>query len=185
MARVVYCMMVSLDGYIEDGNGDFAFSMPDEDVHQHANEQTRGTAAFLFGRGLYEVMEQPWRDAGESTDVPEVEAEFAREYLATPRFVFSDTLEEVPDGVTLVRRRDAVAEATRLKEEVDGELAVGGAGLAATLVDLIDEFRLYVMPVAVGGGKAFFPAQEDLRLRLTEHRAFDSGAVYLSYERAD
>lgn len=184
MAKVIYSMNVSLDGYIEDPDGSFGFSVPDEAVHEHANEQTRAATAFLFGRGLYEVMEEPWTQAAQQTDLPEVEAEFAREYLATPRIVFSDTLEEVPDGVTLVHSRDAVAEVTRLKEEMDGELALGGAGLAATLVDLIDEFRLYLMPIAVGGGKPFFAAKGELRLRLVEHRAFDSGAMYLRYERA-
>ena len=184
MATVVYSMIVSLDGYIEDANGSFGFLVPDEDVHRHANEQTRAATAFLFGRGLYGVMEEAWTKAAQQTDLPAVEAEFAREYLATPRIVFSDTLEDVPDDVTLVRSRDAVHEVTRLKEEMNGELDLGGAGLAATLVNLIDEFRLYVMPVAVGRGKPFFASKGDLRLRLIEHRAFDSGAMYLRYERA-
>jgi dihydrofolate reductase len=66
--------------------------------------------------------------------------------------VFSDTLK----SVRLVRSSDAVAEVTGLKQETDGHLDLGGASLAASLVDLIDEFRLFVMPVVVGGGKPFF-----------------------------
>ena len=184
MAKVIYSMNVSLDGYVEDPSGSFAFSVPAEDVHREANEQTRAATAFLFGRGLYEVMEEPWTQAAQQPDVSQVEAEFAREYLATPRIVFSDTLEEVPDGVTLVRSRDAAAEVTRLKAEMKGELSIGGAGLAASMVDHIDEFRLFVMPVAVSGGKPFFAAKKELCLRLIEHRRFDSGAMYLCYERA-
>ena len=105
-------------------------------------------------------------------------------YVETPRIVFSDTLESVPEGVRLVRSGDAVAEVTRLKEETDGHLDVGGPGLAASLLDLIDEFRLVLLPAVVGGGKPFFPAgAAGLELRLAEHSAFASGAVYLRYER--
>jgi dihydrofolate reductase len=185
MGTIHYSMNVSLDGYVEDANGGIGFSAPDDDVHREANEQTRQTAVFLFGRRLYEVMEEPWTAAASRDDLPEVEAEFARLYLQTPRIVFSDTLDDVPDGVRLVRSKDAVAEVTRLKQETDGVLSLGGPTLAASMLDLIDEFRLFVMPVAIGAGKPFFPAGNQLRLRLNEHRAFPSGAVYLRYERAD
>jgi dihydrofolate reductase len=184
MGKVIYSMNVSLDGYIEDPTGSFAFSAPDEDVHRLANDQTRQASAFLFGRRLFEVMEEPWTTAATRDDLPDVEAEFARLYVERPRIVFSDTLQDVPDGVRLVRRRDAVQEVVRLKREVEGELGLGGATLAASLVDLIDEFRPTVMPVVTGGGKPFFPAQHQLRLRLLEHRAFSSGAVHLRYEPA-
>ena len=108
MSRAVYCpmgilsytMSISLDGYIEDVNGGIAFSEPDEEVHRFANQQTRETAALLFGRGLYEVMEKFWT-APERADGREVEAEFAREYAATPRIVFSDSLESVAPGAGL------------------------------------------------------------------------------------
>jgi dihydrofolate reductase len=184
MGKVRYSMHVSLDGYIEDPNGSIEFSAPAEDVHRMANEQAWQASAFLFGRRLYEVMEEPWTTAASRDDLPDVEAEFAQAYVRTPRIVFSDTLESVPDGVRLVRSNDAVAEVTRLKQQTDGYLDLGGASLAASLVDLIDEFGLYIMPVGVGGGKPFFPARKKLQLRLVEHRTFASGTVYLRYERA-
>jgi dihydrofolate reductase len=112
-----------------------------------------------------------------------VEAEFAREYAATPRIVFSDSLESVAPGCRLVRRADAVDEVVRLKEETDGELSVGGADLAAALLDLIDEFRPMVVPAFVGGGKPYFPLGADLRLRLLGQRTFRNGTVYLRYGR--
>jgi dihydrofolate reductase len=184
MGKVLYSMIVSLDGYIEDSAGSIEFSVPDDEVHRLANEQARQASAFLFGRRLYEVMEEPWTAAANRNDLPDVEAEFARFYVETPRIVFSDTLQSVPEGVRLVRSADAVAEAKRLKQQVQGDLDLGGASLAASLVDLIDEFRLYVMPVFVGGGKPFFAARKKLQLRLAEHRAFASGAMFLRYERA-
>jgi dihydrofolate reductase len=184
MGTLSYAMNISLDGYIEDVSGGIAFSEPDEEVHRFANQQTRGTAALLFGRGLYEVMEEFWT-APERADGGEVEAEFAREYTATPRIVFSDSLESVAPGCRLVRRADAVDEVVRLKEETDGDLSVGGAGLAASLLDLIDEFRPMVVPAFTGGGKPYFPPGTDLRLRLVEQRAFRNGTLYLRYARVD
>jgi dihydrofolate reductase len=185
MGKVLYSMIVSLDGYIEDPNGSIEFLAPDEEVHRLANEQARRASVFLFGRGLYEVMEEPWTTAAaKPDDLPEVEAEFARIYVDTPRVVFSDTLERVPEGVRLVRSTDAAADVTRLKQQTDGDLSLGGPGLAASLLDLIDEFHLYVMPVVVGGGKPFFPPGTTLNLRLAEQRGLTSGTVYLRYERA-
>ncbi|OLT18709.1 deaminase [Pseudonocardia sp. CNS-139] len=182
MGTLSYTMSISLDGYIEGPTGGLAGVEPDEEVHRFANQQTREAAAFLFGRGLYEVMEEFWT-APERADGHEVEAEFAREYAATPRIVFSDSLESVAPGCRLVRRADAVDEVVRLKKETDGDLAVGGAGLAASLLDLIDEFRPSVVPVVLGGGKPYLPPGADLRLRLVEQRPFRNGTVYLRYER--
>jgi dihydrofolate reductase len=184
MGKVIYGMNVSLDGYIEDSSGSIEFSGPPaDDVHRHWNEQTKAAAAVLYGRRLFETMDEHWTAAAMQDDLPDVEAEFARAYVDTPRFVFSDTLETVRSGVELVRSRDATAVVSRLKAETEGPLDVGGAGLAASLLDLIDEFRLVVLPVVVGSGKPFFPAGSELPLRLVDQKVFDSGAVYLAYVR--
>lgn len=183
---VIYSMGMSLDGYVEDSDGSFAFAAPGDEVHQLANEQAREAAAFLYGRRLYEVMEDHWQAAAKRRDLPRTEAEFAEAYVQTPRIVFSDTLDTVSDGCRLVRSSEAVAEVRRLKQDMHGPLGLGGATLAASLIDLIDEFRIWINPVAVGGGKPFFPlGREQLALRLAEHRAFPSGALYLRYRRAD
>ncbi|HET6920104.1 MAG TPA: dihydrofolate reductase family protein [Jiangellaceae bacterium] len=185
MGKVLYSMNVSLDGYIEDANGSIEFSTLDEEVHRLANEQARQTSVFLFGRrplrgdgGAVDDGGEPRRPARRRSGV--------RPHLReTPRIVFSDTLDSVPEGVRLVRSKDSVEEVTRLKQQTEGELDLGGASLAASLIDLVDEFRLYVMPVVLGGGKPFFAAGKRLRLRLAEHHALASGTVYLRYERAD
>jgi dihydrofolate reductase len=183
MGKLIYSMHVSLDGYIEDANGGIEFSAPGEDVHRWANDQAKEAAAFLYGRRLYEVMEGHWPVVAERDDVPDVEAEFARAYVQTPRIVFSDTLDSVSDGARLVRSADAAGEVGRLKQQSEGALHVGGASLAASLVDLIDEIQPVVMPVAVGGGKPFLaPGAERLDLQLIDSRVFPSGAVHLHYE---
>jgi dihydrofolate reductase len=184
VGKVTFTMHASLDGYIEDSGGSIDFTEPDEELHRLGNERVRDASALLFGRGLYDVMEDFWSDPARR-EGPEVEADFAQAYLDTPRYVFSDTLESVPEGVTLVRSSEAVAVVTRLKEETDRHLELGGPGLAASLGDLVDEYGLFLLPVVVGGGKPFFAAgRERLHLRLAEHRALASGVVYTRYERA-
>ena len=186
MARLVYQMSTSLDGYVEDASGSIEWSAPLEDVHRIANEHTREASAFLFGRRTYEMMEPYWPDiAADPSGVSEVEAEFAHEYTNTPRLVFSDSLESVGEGVTLLPRAQARAEVERLKCEDDGLLEIAGPTLAGSVLDLIDEFRTWVKPVALGGGKPFFPpAAGTLPLRLVENRTCDGGVLYLRYERA-
>ena len=183
MGTLVLSMQASLDGYVEDANGRIDFAEPDTEAHLHANEEARKASAFLFGRRLYEEMEAYWR-APERADGPAVEAEFAAAYVATPRIVFSDTLDAVADGCRLVRRADAVAEVERLKKEHDGALHLGGPGLAASLIELVDEFRVFVVPTLLGGGKPLFPAGgHRLDLTLVEHRIYGSGRAYLRYRR--
>ena len=183
MARVTYAMGVSLDGYITDADGDFAWGAPDDALHRYYNEQTRGLRAFVFGRRVYELMEPYWPQLARDGADDEVAAEFARIYVGIPRFVVSDSLQEVPDGVTLVRRADAAALVERLKGAGEGRLGIGGATLAASVVELIDEFELRVHPVVVGGGTPYFPPLRDrVDLRLVGSRTL-SGVVILRYER--
>jgi dihydrofolate reductase len=183
VAEVVYSMGVSLDGYVEDADGSIAFSAPGDDMHRLANEQARAAQAFLFGRRMYELMEPHWTDAARRQDeLTEVEAEFARAYVETPRIVFSDTLESVPAGTRLVRSADARAEVERLKQQPGGHLELGGPGLAASLFDLVDEVRMWVSPTVVGGGKRFFPPTR-ADFSLAEARPLDGGALYVRYAR--
>lgn len=185
MGRLVYSMHVSLDGFIEDAEGGIDFSAPADDVHAAANEDAREAAALLSGRRLFEVMDDYWTAASTQDDLPPVAADFARAYVDTPHWVFSDIVNQVRDGVTIVRSRDAHDTVARLKDELDGPLHVGGAHLAASLLDLIDEFVPYVFPVTVGSGKRYWPDHASLDLRLADVHTFDSGVVRLRYVRGD
>ena len=129
---------------------------------------------------MYEAMEEFWTDP-ERAAGGDVEAEFARAYVATPRIVFSDSLAAVADGCRLVRSADAHAEVERLKADTDGVLLANGPGLIATIADLVDVVDPTVGPVAVGGGKSFVPPGVSWELALVEHRVFVSGWVYLRY----
>ncbi|ANS70619.1 bifunctional deaminase-reductase-like protein [Streptomyces lincolnensis] len=184
MGKVIYWMNASMDGYIEDSKGGMDFMDPAEDFRQAANDHVRRISAFLFGRRLYEAMEKPWTQDLGKEGAPALEREFAQLYKETPRYVFSDTVQTVPDGVTIVRRKDAVSAVTRLKEEIDGTLQLGGPELAVSLLDLIDEFWVYTLPVIIGGGKPYLPVGEKLRLHLVEHRSLASGIMFARYVRS-
>lgn len=185
MRSVVYLMNLSLDGYVEGPDGTFAWSRPDEEVHRFHNEQARAMGGFLYGRRIYELMKW-WETADEDPAAPDVVLEFARIWKEKPKVVFSTTLHAVGANARLVRG-DVGAEVEALKRQPGGDLAVSGPGLATSLarLDLIDEYRLVLSPILVGGGKSYFPALEHpVALRLVETRAFGSGAVYLRYARA-
>jgi dihydrofolate reductase len=184
MRKLIYSMGVSLDGFIAGPDGEIDWSAPDEELHRFHNQQARETGAHLYGRRLYEVMRY-WETADEERSAPEHELEFARIWKDTPKIVFSKTLEKVEGNARLVR--DNVAEeVARLKEEPGNDLAVGGAGLASTLIKpgLIDEYRLFVSPVVLGAGTPYFPALEQrINLELVETRTFGSHVVYVRYRK--
>ena len=185
MRKLVYSMGVSLDGFIAGPQGEIDWSGPDEELHRFHNRQAQELGAHLCGRRLYEEMLY-WETAEPNPSAADYELEFARIWKALPKIVFSTTLETVEGNARLVR--DGVAEeVARLKAEPGKDLAVGGAGLASSLVelDLIDEYRLFVSPVVLGGGTPFFPAlDERINLDLVETRTFGSRVVYLRYRRA-
>jgi dihydrofolate reductase len=182
-ARVVYSMNVSLDGYINDASGSLDWGHVDEELHAWWNDRARESAAFIYGRRLYETMVPYWPNALDDPDTPPVERDFAVIFRDTPKIVFSSTLESVGFNSRLVRD-DIRAALPALKEEFDGELDVGGATLAAPLVaaNLIDEYRVVVHPVLLGGGTAFFPKHiHRLELEPTGTHHFENGATLLTY----
>ena len=183
--KLIYSMSVSLDGYIADPGGEIDWSAPDEELHRFHNERVRELGAHLLGRRLYETMIY-WETADQNPEASDVELEFARIWQDLPKLVFSKTLDRVEGNYTLVREVDA-NEIARMKEEPGGDIGVGGAGLASTLIrlGLVDEFQLFVNPVVLGGGTPFFPSlDERIALDLVESRTFGSRIVYLCFRAA-
>lgn len=184
MRNVIYSMGVSLDGYIAGPGGEIDWSAPDEELHQFHNQQTRELGAHFCGRRLYEEMTY-WETADENPTAAEHELEFARIWQELPKIVFSATLEKVVGNATLAGGGIA-EEVGELQRRHGKDLAVGGAGLAWAFIKLglVDEFRLFVSPVVLGGGTRYFPAMEDrIDLELIETRTFGSRVVYLRYGR--
>jgi dihydrofolate reductase len=180
MRRLIYSMAVSLDGYTAGPDGDFDWAAPTAELHRFHNEQTRELSAHLLGRRLYETMVY-WETADQDPELGEIEREFARIWQALPKIVFSSTLEAVEGNTRLATGSlaDEIA-------DLDGDVGVGGPALAAAAagLGLIDEYRLFANPVAVGGGTPFFPQNHRIDLELVETRTFGSRVTYLRYRTA-
>jgi dihydrofolate reductase len=183
MRKLVYSMMVSLDGFIEDAGHTLEWVVIDEELHRFANDEARDTGVFLYGRRLYENMAAYWPTADEDRSIPKYMLDFAQIWKAKPKVVFSGTLATVDWNSRLVRE-DVGGEIAKLKAQPGGELSVGGASLAATCIELglVDEYRLIVHPVVLGRGKPFWPAVgRPIKLKLLETRTFGTGVVSLRY----
>ena len=184
MRKLIYSMGVSLDGYIAGPGGEIDWSAPDEELHRFHNQQTQETGVHLLGRRLYQTM-LPWDTTDESQWLSEHELEFARIWKGVPKVVFSRSLDDVEGGARLVKEND-VEEVVALKEQEGEDLSVGGAGLAASFIErgLVDEYRLFISPVVLGGGTPYFPNLEHtIKLDLVESRTFGNRVVYLRYQR--
>lgn len=183
MRKLIYSMTVSLDGYIAGPDGAIDWTVPDEELFLFHTQQIQETGVHLCGRRLYETMVY-WETAEESPLAAE-HVKFAQIWKALPKVVFSTTLESVVGNTRLAR--DGVGEeVSRLKEQPGKDIAVGGAGLARACMklELIDEWRLFVSPVLIGGGTPYFQTlDERINLELVEAKTFGSRVVYLCYRR--
>jgi dihydrofolate reductase len=183
MRKLIYSMTVSLDGYIAAPDGTIDWTAPDDELFRFHTQQVQEIGVHLCGRRLYEAMVY-WETAEESPLVAD-HVEFARIWKALPKVVFSTTLDSVVGNTRLAR--DGVGEeVSRLKEQPGKDIAVGGAGLARACMklELVDEWRLFVSPVLLGGGTPFFPTLDQrTNLELVETKMFVSRVVYLRYGR--
>jgi len=178
MARLVFGMMQSLDGYVAGPPGGPELPAPGPALHRHFNDHVRGLAGCLYGRRLYEMMRY-WDE-----DRPEWDAiarDYAEAWRARPKWVVSGSLTSVGPNATLVSG-DVEAFVRRLKAEVDGDIDVAGPELAASLTELglIDDYHLYLRPFVLGGGKPYFAGPRP-PLRLVANDLVPEDAVRLAF----
>jgi dihydrofolate reductase len=172
MAKLVFGLNQSLDGYVEHTN----FS-PSPVLFRHFIEQVRGLAGTVYGRRMYEIM----RYWDEDQDWGAEERDFAAAWRRQPKWVVSRSLKSVGPNATLVGD-DLEAAIRGLKAQIAGEIDVGGPELAQSLTDLglIDEYRLYLHPVVIGHGKPFFAGPRP-PLRFVTSDRIDGDVVRLTY----
>ena len=186
MARVIYSMSVSLDGFMETPSHDLDWAIMDEELHRYFNDEAREQGAFLYGRRLYELMAGYWPTADQDPSIPAYMAEFVRIWRDKPKIVCSRTLDRVAWNSRLVRG-DAGEEIARLRAQPGADLSIGGANLASAAIrlGLVDEYQFIVHPVILGAGTRFLPPLDArISLRLVETRTFGSGVVLLRYQPA-
>jgi dihydrofolate reductase len=182
MARLIYSMLASLDGFVEDADGGFGWAAPSEEVHAYANAIGASVGTYLYGRRMYETM-LFWETAYEMPGVGDVEREWARLWRDTEKVVYSTTLDAPRSERTRIERSFDPEAIRSLVAGSERDVAVAGPELAARTIaaGLVEEVHVIVAPIVVGGGKRLFPAGSRLDLRLVDQRAFSDGFVALRY----
>lgn len=183
MAKLIYPINVSLDGYMEDDRGNLEWSISDDEVFTFWTDFQRPIGTCLYGRRMYESMVY-WETASvKKGDQPEEVWEFSKIWQAAEKIVYSQTLQSVSSGRTRIEREFDPDAIRRLKESSEADITIGGSELAGQAMreGLIDECHLIVNPIVLGGGKRAFPDNLHMRLELIGERRFGSGVVHLHY----
>ncbi|MEO6087168.1 MAG: dihydrofolate reductase family protein [Umezawaea sp.] len=182
MAKLIYSMITSLDGYAKATEGDLGAGAEVEEVHTFIGDVFRHVGTFLYGRRMYETMVF-WETAHTMPDVPPHILQYARDWQAAEKVVYSTTLESVSSAKTRIERTFDPDAVRKLKAEAEADITVSGPNLAAHAIaaGLVDEYHLFTTTRVVGGGQRFFPDGVRLDLDLVEERAFDSGLIYARY----
>ncbi len=182
MAKLIYSAIASLDGYVADEHGNFAWSKPDDEVHRFVNDHERPIGTHLYGRRLYEVM-VAWENLDAFPDPSPVIRDYAAIWQAADKVVYSRTLERVSSARTRIERAFESDAVRALKAAAERDITVGGAELAgqALAAGLVDECNLFLSPIVVGGGTPALPAGVRVELELLGERRFGNGVVYVHY----
>jgi dihydrofolate reductase len=180
MAKLIYCAITSLDGFVEDAEGNFDWSMPDEEVHAFVNDLQRPVGTYLYGRRLYDVM--VFWETMPLDDASPVARDFAEVWRAADKIVYSTSLEAASTPNTRIERDFDPDTIRQMKATSERDLTVGGANLAGQAIEagLVDEIHLLMSPILIGAGK---PALPDARveLELIDERRFANGVVHLHH----
>lgn len=182
MARLLYSVIGSLDGFLADRDGGFGWAEPSEEVLGFVTDAERGVGTYLYGRRMYELMHVWETDPAAAALSPE-SARFAKVWQAADKVVYSTTLPDVRTERTLLRRDFDVDEVRGWVRDAGADLTVAGPTLAAHAfrAGLVDELQVVVVPELVGSGLHYLP---DVRasLDLREERRFANGMVWLRYD---
>jgi dihydrofolate reductase len=192
MAKLIYSAITSLDGYVEDEHGRFGWAKPDAEVHAFVNELERPIGTYLYGRRMYETMvwwetidTGPAQDARARDDAElwRAVSDYAELWRAADKIVYSRTLDGVSSARTRIEREFDPDAIRALKRTAAADISVGGSELAgqALAAGLVDELRLLLNPIIVGGGKAALPDDVWAELQLIGERRFQGGVVHVGY----
>jgi dihydrofolate reductase len=180
--KLIYSAITSVDGFVEDVSGSIDWGAPDAEVHGFINDLERPIGIYLYGRRMYETMLY-WETAHTVPNQPYVVQDFTEIWQAADKVVYSKTLETAFSARTRIERDLDPEAICQLKAAAAADITVGGAELAAQAIRavLVDELRLFLVPVVVGGGKPALPNDIRLDLQLLDERRFRSGVTYLRY----
>jgi len=181
-AKLVYSAITSLDGFVADADGNFDWSVPDPEVFSVINDLERDVGTVLYGRRMYQTMVY-WETFQRSNDVPSYVQDFADNWRAQTKIVYSTTLEHASSARTLIEHSFIPEAVRQMKQSSEHDLSIGGAHLASQAIDarLVDEMHLFVVPVTIGSGTPANPGELRTNLELLGVTRFESGIVHLHY----
>jgi dihydrofolate reductase len=181
MAKLIYAVLGSLDGYFEDPDGRFDWAAPDEEVHAFVNDLERPIGTYLYGRRMYETMVF-WETANTAGE-PAVFRDYAGIWRAKEKIVYSRTLQTPSSARTRIEGELDPDAVRQLKLSSTADISIGGGDLAgqAIAAGLVDECHLFLCPIVVGGGKRTLPDGVRAQLELLDERCFHNGVVHLHY----
>jgi dihydrofolate reductase len=179
VAKLIFSAITSLDGYIEDEDGNFDWATPDEEVHSFVSDLERSIGTYLYGRRMYETMVY-WETVDDSNAVAR---DFASMWRSAEKVVFSRTLQASSSAKTRLEHEFDPRVIQEMKSSQERDITVGGPDLAAQAfkAGLVDEIQFFLTPVVVGGGKPSLPDNVRIGLELLSERRFRSGVVFLHY----
>ena len=182
MGKLIYTTISSLDGYVADAEGNFAWAAPGKEVHEFVNDLERTIGTYLCGRRTYEVL-QFWESLPTPAEQPEAMRDYAAIWQAADKIVVSKTMESVSAPRTQLHRTFQADVIRDLKLASDRDIGIGGPTLAAQGLQagLVDECHFFLVPVVVGGGTPSLPSDLRTDLELLDHRRFENGTVHLHY----
>lgn len=187
MRKIVYWVHASIDGHIAGPDGEFDWPAVGPELFAYSNAMNEQVDTLLYGRVVWEGMAVYWPTADAAPDADDHARTFAPYWRRTPKVVMSRTLERADHGARVVGRNLAEEIADLKRQPGKDILLTGGSEAAASLagLDLLDDVRVVVHPVVLGGGPRLLPGLKDrLGLTLTDSRTFDGASVLLHYERA-
>ena len=181
MGKLIYSMIMSVDGYVENEHGGLDWA-PDKEVNFYINQLVSSVGTFLYGRRMYEAMVY-WETAQTVPNLPQFLRDWTRLWQATEKIVYSRTLAEPRSVRTRIERKFDPDVVRQLKADASRDITVNGPELAAHALraGLVDELQMIVFPLVLGAGKRFFPDRVRLKLELLDERRFRNGVVVLRY----
>jgi dihydrofolate reductase len=182
MARLIYASNMSLDGCTEDERGGLDWAPPDADVFSFITELMGSAGTYLYGRRMYETL-AVWETDPTLAEKSDLMAAYATAWQAADKVVYSSTLAAPSTANTRLERHFEPGAVHQLKAAAGRDLIVGGPNLAAQALaaGLVDELRLFVWPIVLGGRKPALPTGTRFDLELLDVHRFGSGVVQLRY----
>lgn len=183
MSKLVYSMIVSLDGYIEDSNGKFNWGEPEEDLHTYINDLESRTEILMYGRNLYDVM-SVWEHMDFLEEQPAYIKNYASIWKTKQKIVFSKSLDSCTTSSTVLKKDFVASEIQKIKKNTRGDISIGGAALAssALALNLVDEMILFMVPVILGSGKKWIKDVSMNGLQLVETKSFKNDVLMVRYQ---